>query len=149
VTQGGDDIVNDTRDSSTRAPANPDDGATPGVLPDGYAGGQPDSSYGSGYGDDAPSVSYPGVAECASCACPSTTSYCFGGATARKDPMILRPEAMDAGPPCPMVAAGALGCTALPASVTTCAELIAGLQASYSCVLNCAFDGKTMTAYCP
>lgn len=52
-------------------------------------------------------------------------------------------------PPCPMVAAGALGCTPLPAGSTDCATLIASLQATYACYLVCAFDGTQMSVYCP
>jgi hypothetical protein len=146
--QGGDDVVNDTRDASPRAPANPDDGAAPNGNPDGYAPGQPES--GAAYGTDAPAVTYPGVAECASCSCPSSKAYCFGGATARGEPMVsVQAATGDAGPPCPMVPAGSLGCTALPAGATNCADLNAVLQASYSCYLVCAFNGTTMTVYCP
>jgi hypothetical protein len=144
VVQAPDDVINDTRDSSVRAPQNPDDGA----APDGYVNGQPIGE-GGYYGDDAPTVSYPGVAECASCSCPSTKAYCFGGATPFKEPMSLRPQVVDAGSACPMVAAGVLGCTPLPAGITDCAALIEKLQPSYACYLVCAFNGTTMTAYCP
>jgi hypothetical protein len=157
--QGGDDVINDTRDSSVRAPGNPDpgDGSVATGEPDAqYASGQPDGGTytegDSGYGeyDAGPApASYPGVAECSACSCPATTSYCFGGATPRHDPMIVRPYAADAGPPCPLVAAGALGCTALPAGSTSCSSLIVALQPTYSCYLVCAYDGTTMTAYCP
>jgi hypothetical protein len=149
----GDNVIDDTRDSSTRAPANPEDGAAPTGQPDGaYANGQPEASYDEGsvyYGDDAPASTFPGVSECSACACPSATSYCFGGATARKDPMILSPQAKDAGAPCPKVSAGQLGCTALPSGATTCAEIINELQPAYSCYLVCAFNGTTMSVYCP
>ncbi len=58
--------------------------------------------------------------------------------------------AADAGiPACPMVAAGVLGCTALPAGSATCADLVVALQATYACYLVCAYDGKQMTVYCP
>jgi len=146
VVQGGDDIINDTRDSSVRAPPNPDDGATPSGQPEGGYSEDGSLSY---YSDDGPSVTYPGVAECSSCSCPATKSYCFGGATPRKDPMIMSPSATDAGPPCPVVAAGTLGCTALPAGATNCADLLAVLQPTYACYLVCAYDGTTMTVYCP
>jgi hypothetical protein len=144
----GDTVTNDTRDAETRAPATPDTDAP---------SGEPDAVYGSeaGYTTDATVASYPGVAECNSCACPAATSYCFGGATARAEPMGVIPfgggdAAADAGAPaCPMVDAGALGCTALPAGATTCASLISTLQATYSCYLVCASDGKQMTVYCP
>jgi len=151
---GGDDVTNDTRDAEPRPPANPDDGSALVGEPDGYATGQPDASYADdgptyGYADDAPSF-YPGTAECSSCSCPAATSYCFGGATARKDPMIVTPAATgDAGPPCPKVAAGTLGCSALPSGSTDCASLIAALQPVYACYLECAYDGMTMTVYCP
>jgi hypothetical protein len=149
TTSPGDDVTNDTRDAEPRAPANPDpgDGAEP--L------GQPDASYGeggAGYGDDAPSA-YPGVSECSTCSCPATTNYCFGGATPRKTQMVgsrSAPEAAgDAGPPCPVVAAGTLGCNALPAGTTDCASLVATLQSTYACYLVCAYDGTQMTVYCP
>jgi len=152
TTSPGDTVTNDTRDAEPRPPANPDpgDGSLTGE-PDGYASGQPveDGGYGGGYGDDAPAA-YPGVAECSSCACPSATAYCFGGATPRHLPMSVTIQGgADAGPPCPMVAAGVLGCTALPAGLTDCVSLLNALQPSYSCYLDCAFDGKTMTVYCP
>jgi hypothetical protein len=152
---GGDDFVNDTRDAEPRAPANPNpgDGSVPTGEPDGYATGQPDAPlYGEGgasYGYDAPS-SYPGVAECSSCSCPAATSYCFGGATPRGEPQTVTPSATgDAGTACPMVAAGTLGCTALPAGSTTCTALLQVLQPTYACYLDCAYDGKQMTVYCP
>ncbi len=153
----GNTVINDTRDAEARAPANPDDGAAPTGQPDAYAGGD---GYAPGAGDAAydvavvsygnDSAAYPGVAECSSCACPAAGAYCFGGATPRKDPMLLTPEgAVDAGPPCPMVAAGALGCTPLPSGAADCPSLLATLQPTYSCYLVCANDGTTMTVYCP
>jgi hypothetical protein len=149
----GDTVINDTRDAEIRAPANPDpgDGATPM--------GQPEASYDEGdggYASDAPTASFPGVAECSSCACPATTSYCFGGGTARKAEGRLTPEgtgsdaAADAGPPpCPRVEAGVVGCALLPAGATDCPSLLATLQATYSCYLVCANNGTQITAYCP
>ncbi len=144
-TQGGDDVINDTRDSSVRAPQNPDDGATPPGQPEGGYGDDGSSVY---YSEDAGSAIYPGVAECSSCSCPAAKDYCFGGATPR-DPMIMFHDATDAGPPCPIVAAGTLGCTPLPAGATNCSDLLVVLQASFSCVLNCTYDGVTMTVFCP
>jgi hypothetical protein len=153
----GNDFTNDTRDAD-RPPSAPGDGASPTGEPDAYATGQPEAGY---YGDGsyvAPTydgAAYPGVSECSSCSCPAATSYCFGGATPRKDPMTLRPQsaadagAGDASAACPMVAAGALGCTALPAGTTDCASLIASMQTTYSCYLVCATDGTTMNVYCP
>jgi hypothetical protein len=162
-TQGGDDFTNDTRDSSVRAPGNPDDGATLMGQPDGaYATGQPEAGYYTdgtmGYGeDDGGPVpeSYPGVAECSACSCPATASYCFGGATPRNLPMIVTPFTTDAAtgdgaaPACPVVAAGALGCSALPAGATNCSSLLMALQPTYACYLVCAYNGTTMTVYCP
>jgi hypothetical protein len=151
----GDTIINDTRDSSVRAPANPNDGATPTGEPDSaYQGGQPGEG---GAYDDAPTVSFPGVAECSACTCGAARSYCFGGASAKSEPQAhVTPYAADASlPSCPMVDAGALGCTATPASCVManpaddCACLALLLQPLYGCVLNCAYDGKTSSVYCP
>ena len=143
TTAPGNTVVNDTRDAEPRPPANPDpgDGSTPTGEPDasGYGDG--------GAGSDAP-ASYPGVTACSACACPSASAYCFGGATPR-DPMRVIPLAADAGPACPLVTAGTVGCTALPAGATTCTDLLAALQPTYACYLVCAFDGKQMTVYCP
>ncbi len=142
--QGLDEVTDDTRDASTPRGQNPDDGAAPM--------GEPDALYGEdgAYGPDSSGITYPGVAECSACSCPSATSYCFGGATSRTTQVHVVPQATDAAPPpCPKVAAGTLGCTALPSGATTCAEIISQLQPAYSCYLVCAFDGTTMSVYCP
>jgi hypothetical protein len=145
----GNDVVDDTRDSEARPPANPDPGDGSIVT------GEPDASYAEA-GADAPS-SVPGIAACDTCTCASTAGYCFGGATTRLP--LVTPEARDAGdaggdgglPACPILTAtpAAIGCNALPAGCTDCACLAAALQPAYSCYLVCAFNGTQMTVYCP
>jgi len=151
----GDDVINDTRDSSVRAPANPDPGDDAG--PDAQNTGP---SY---YNEAGP---YPGLAECGNCTCAADKYYCFGGATPRTSiafpgaaPLAATDAAAGDGglPACPVVDASTpqLGCNPLPSacppSSTTCACVINLLQASYSCILQCASNGagQPMTAYCP
>jgi hypothetical protein len=185
----GDDILNDTRDSSVRAPANPDDGAVPTGQPDGDLVFEPDGAIEVEY-PDASGASYPGLAACSACSCPAAHLYCFGGAP-RQMQMQVRPapagadaasdattssgadaasfdgaaaqttdaaagaRGPDASTACPLESAGAIGCTALPASCTNqdetkdCPCLLALLQPLYDCPLDCAYDGKTSRVYCP
>ncbi len=148
----GDNVINDTRDATPRAPANPDPGDDAG----GDAMNVGPTYYGEG-------GVYPGLAECGNCTCGADKYYCFGGATPRTT--SVKPlAASDAGsgdaglPACVVVDASTpqLGCNPQPSGCagTTpdllCACIINLLQASYSCVLQCASDGpgKPMTAYC-
>jgi len=146
----GDTVVNDTRDAEPRAPADPSDGAPPTGEPDAAGSASPDASSPDVYlPPQVDGGAYPGASACSGCSCPATTAYCFGGATPRNDPMAIRPQgAVDAGPACPLVAAGSLGCTALPAGLTDCASLINSLQTTYACYLDCTNDGTQLTVFC-
>jgi hypothetical protein len=131
------------------------------------------SAYGAdGYG--------PTIIACASCSCDPTKNYCFSGgmgtaaaggdaaadgatdgASAHRPAFPLgggfgEPDgAAEAGPPpppCPMVAAGQLGCIPLPAACTatpTCSCLLGALQAQFpTCVLVCTPTPGFLSLYC-
>jgi hypothetical protein len=152
-----DKVVDDTlgQDSSSPPPPGPTDGGGDGA--DGYG---------------------PTMILCASCACDPTKNYCFSGGSGSAlteggsddsgsdGDTSHRPAfpfsgfgepdgAAEAGPPpppCPVVAAGQLGCIPLPtacAANATCPCLLDALQAQYpTCYLVCTPTPGFLSVYC-
>jgi hypothetical protein len=105
---------------------------------------------------------------CASCSCDPSKNYCFSGGS-RKTTESIPVHILAAGfgedggadadaapppPPCPVLAAGSTsdGCIPLPATcatMATCACLLAALQPSYACYLECSPSPGYLEVYCP
>jgi hypothetical protein len=136
----GDDVVDDTRPSEPRAPADPDDSAAPPDTDDGaipYADGGGNLSLGA----------------CDTCSC-TGDHFCYGGGGIRA---IRTTAAADAGAgeaglaACPIVGDGsvpAVGCNPFPAGCTDCSCIIAALQPKVACYLVCG-AGDPPLVYCP